>query len=112
MPTSSSVADIPADPASSIVPTFSETEPEVSPENSFFLIPKYIRASVYYVRKNAGQRNVAQGANNQSIVTVVNLSRALKRQSVRYSALVVGSMLGLNHCKKAVYQLREGRINK
>ena len=34
MPTSSSVADIPADSASSIVSTFSETESGVSPENS------------------------------------------------------------------------------
>ena len=52
---------------------------------------------------NAVQRNVAQGANNQSIVIVVNLSRELKRLMVQYGALVVGSMLGLNHCKKAVY---------
>ena len=62
--------------------------------------------------ENAVQRNVSQGAYNQSIFTVVNLSRELKIQSVRYGALVVGSMLGLNNCKKAVYQLREGRINK
>ena len=34
MPTSSSVADTPADPASSIVSTLSETESGVSPENS------------------------------------------------------------------------------
>ena len=34
MPTFSSVTDIPADPASSIVPTLSEIESEVSPKNS------------------------------------------------------------------------------
>ena len=62
--------------------------------------------------KNTVQRKVAQGANNQSILAVVNVSRELKIQSVRYGALVVGSMLGLNHCKEAVCQLSEGRINK
>ena len=113
MPRSSSVADIPADPTSSIVPTLSKTESEVSPKNSLeFPIPKYIRASVQYVSKNAVQRNVSQGANNQYIMTVVNLSRELKIHLVRYGALVVGSMLGPNHCKKAVYQLIEARINK
>ena len=80
--------------------------------HQMFPIPNIIRANVLYVRKNAFQRNVAQGANNQSILTVVNLSRKFKIQSVRYGALVVRSILGLNHCKKAVYQLREGRINK
>ena len=74
--------------------------------HQMFPIVNFIRANVLYVRKNAVQRNVAQGANNQSILTVLNLSRELEIQSVLYGALVVGSMLGLNHCKKAVYQLR------
>ena len=138
IPTSSIVADIPTDPTSSIVTTFAETETGVEliertkptlthlidqflyhcachslmKIHQMFPIPNFIRANVLYVRKNAVQGNVAQDANNQSILTVINLSRELKIQSVRYGALVVGSMLGLNHCKKAVYQLREGRINK
>ena len=48
---------------------------------------------------------------SQTILTVVNLSRELKIQSVQYGAFVVGSMLGFNHCKKAVYQL-EGAVDR
>ena len=53
--------------------------------------------------RNAIELNVAQNANNQSMLNVVNLLKELKVMSIRCGISVVAFTLGLNHCEKVVY---------
>ena len=53
--------------------------------------------------ESAVSLNVAVNANNQPMLTIVNVLKGMKIMSLRCGVSSVGFMLGLNHCEKVVY---------
>ena len=62
--------------------------------------------------QRCNRANFSQNANNQSMLTVVNLLKKLKIMSICCGVSFVGITLGPNHCEKVVYQPREPKIDR